>query len=107
MTHFEHHVNIQRVHTEPVVLDIGQDSGGLVIYTAADRRGTEIEISRAGQYDRRMHTDVAERRINGRTVFAAVYLPLPAGDYTIWGPGLARPTTITLKAGIVNEVDWR
>jgi hypothetical protein len=55
----------------------------------------------------RIHTDVAERRVNGRSMFVAIYLPLPAGDYIIWDPDPERPTRITLKPGIVNELDWR
>ncbi|MGH2516159.1 MAG: hypothetical protein ACRDHP_10940, partial [Ktedonobacterales bacterium] len=105
MTHAEHHT--PHVHTAPVVLDIGADTGGLIIYTSAQHLGSEIEISPAGLDSQRVHTDVAERRLNGRTLYAAVYLPLPAGDYTIWGPDPAHPTTLALQPGIVNEVDWR
>jgi len=32
----------------------------------------------------RTHVDVAERRFNGRTMYAAVYPPMPAGAYTVW-----------------------
>ena len=53
------------------------------------------------------HTDVAEWRVNSRSMFVVVYLPLPTGDYTIWDPDPERPTRITLKPGIVNELDWR
>jgi hypothetical protein len=96
-----------RVRTQPVVLDIGEDTGGLVIYTGPELRGREIEISLCGAGTSRVHTDVAERRVNGRTLYAAVYLPMPAGNYTIWGPDPDVPTTVTIAAGIVAEVDWR
>ncbi len=100
-------IHAERVHTMPVVLDIGAGTGGLVIYTGAERRGTEIEVSPRHDDARRVHTDVAERRMNGRTLYAAVYLPLPAGDYTIWGPDPARPSRVTIPDGRVTEIDWR
>ncbi|WIG61354.1 MAG: hypothetical protein OJF49_004102 [Ktedonobacterales bacterium] len=97
----------QRIHTAPVVLDIGEHTGTLVIYTRADRCGTEIEVSPRHDDIRRVHTDVAERRFNGRSMFAAVFLPFPAGDYTIWGPDPQHPTAITIVSGAVTELDWR
>src|SRR5262245_19915998 len=96
-----------RVYREPVVLDIGEDVGGLIIYTTETARGRELEVSPKSDDSRRVHTDVAERRFNGRTVFAAVYLPLVAGDYTIWGPDPTCPTEVTIVGGTVIEVDWR
>ena len=39
-------------------------------------------------------------------MFAAVYLSLPTGDYIIWGPDPERPTRITRKPGILNELVW-
>ena len=96
-----------RVRTQPVVLDIGENTGGLVIYTRPELRGRAIEISPRGVDTSRVHTDVAERRVNGRTLFAAVYLPMPAGEYLIWGPDPDTPTTVTIAAGAVAEVDWR
>jgi hypothetical protein len=72
-----------RMRTQPVVLDIGEDTGGLVIYTGPELRGREIEISPRGADTSRVHSDVAEWRVNGRTLYAAVYLPMPAGAYAI------------------------
>jgi len=96
-----------RVHTEPVVLDIGEGTGGLIIYAGEALRGREIEVSLQHDDSMRVHTDIAERRFNGHTVFAAVYLPLPAGDYTIWGPDPNRPREVAIVGGTVATVDWR
>lgn len=102
-----HERPVARVHTEPVVLDIGQDMGALAIYTDEALRGKEIEISPKDDAARRVHTDVAERRVNGRPIFAAVFPPLPAGEYTVWGPDPHHPTDVTIIAGTVAEVHWR
>ncbi|MGH2485870.1 MAG: phospholipase [Ktedonobacterales bacterium] len=96
-----------RLHTEPVVLDIGQDTGGLVIYTRPEFVGVEIEISPRGDGSQRTHTDVAERQVRDRTICAAVYLPMPAGEYDVWGPDPGQPTPCVIVAGTVTQLDWR
>jgi len=100
-------MHVVRVHTEPVVLDIGEGTGGLIIYTGEEFRGREIEISKKPDDSARVHTEIAERRCNGQMVFAALYLPLVAGAYTIWGPDPHRPTEVTIVGGAIAEVDWR
>jgi len=94
-----------RVHSESVVLDIGQDIGAL-IYTEAELRGREIEVSPTGRA-RRVHIEVLERRINGRPVFAAVFPKLRAGDYDIWENAPNPSGTVTIVGGVVTTVDWR
>jgi len=95
-----------RVHTESVVLDIGDDVGALVLYTLPHLHGREIEVSPLGQDSQRVHTAVLERRANGRTLFAAVYAELREGRYRIWGDDARLPSEVTIEAGRVAEVDW-
>lgn len=95
---------VERVHTEHAVLDIGQDIGALVIYTREEHRGKEIEVSLKGNDSKRIHTAIHERKVNGRTIFAGVFLALPAGNYIIW----VHPSSeITIVGGHVAEVSWR
>lgn len=96
-----------RVHTGPVVLDIGQDTGGLVIYTRPELVGVEIEISPRVDSSQRTHTDVAERGVRDRVICAAVYLPMKAGAYDVWGPDPSQPTPCEIVAGAVTQLDWR
>lgn len=97
--------HIDRVHPERVVLDIGQDVGALMIYTEAALRGREIEVSPRGSAAR-VHVEVLERSINGRTVFAAVFPGLRAGDYDIWENAPNSSGTVTVVGGEVATVDW-
>jgi hypothetical protein len=90
-----------------IMLDIGDDAGALVIYAPHDLRGTEIEISPAGQDASRQHVDILERKIDERSVCAAVFPSLSPGDYTIWRPGGHSPERVTITAESVTEVDWR
>ena len=99
--------HVARVHTENVVLDIGDDMGSLVIYTQETLRGAEIELVNIESSTRRTHVDVAERRHNGRVIFAAVYPPVPAGDYTIWVDYVTPAGEVTIVGGEVAQLDWR
>jgi hypothetical protein len=93
----------ERIHTEHAVLDIGQDVGALVIYTGKELLGKEIEVSLKGNDTKKIHTAIHERKVNGRTVFAGVFLALVAGDYII----RALPSReVTITGGHVTEVDW-
>jgi hypothetical protein len=99
--------HVQRVHTEPVVLDIGVDTGSVIIYTGPEMLGVEIEISPRADPTQRTHTDVAERRASGKTIYAAVSLPMPEGDYLLWGPDPEQPTLCAIVAGTITQLDWR
>ncbi len=96
-----------RIHSETVVLDIGQNVGALIIYTTAELRGREIEVSPQGKDAARVHVEVLERRINGQPVFAAVFPGLRAGDYNIWENAPNRCSSVTIVGGRVAAVDWR
>ena len=94
----------ERVHTENAVLDIGEDIGALVIYTGKEMLGKEIEVSRISNDALRIHTAVLERKVDGRTLFAALFLELPEGDYIT----LTTPSSeITIIGGQVVEMDWQ
>ena len=95
---------VERVHTENAVLDIGEDIGALVIYTGREMLGKEIEVSPKGNDTQKTHTAVLERKVNGRTTFAALFLALPEGEYIT----LSTPSSeITIIGGQVTELDWR
>ena len=96
-----------RIHSESVVLDIGQDIGALIVYTAAELRGREIEISPHGRVAPRVHVEVLERRVSGRPVFAAVFPSLRAGEYDIWNGAPNPAGTVTVVGGEVATLDWR
>lgn len=90
-----------------VVLDIGEDVGALVLYTPPAYAGREIEMSPAGDDDRRTHTGVHPRRLGGRTFYAAVYPALRAGVWRLWTDDSGLPDRVTITGGVVTELDWR
>jgi hypothetical protein len=96
----------QRVSGGPVVLDIGEDTGALVIYTGDELRGMQIDLSPRANLSLRVHTDVHARDLNGRQISAAVFASLPEGEYHIWkdGPGAGQ---VAIAGGSVAQLDWR
>jgi len=92
-----------------VMLDLGADTGALVLYTPADLLGREIEISPGAPHAPvapRTHASVRERPGNHGTRYAAVYAGLAAGDYTIWQDHDTPASTVTIAGGQVTSHDW-
>jgi hypothetical protein len=87
-----------------VALDIGGGCGALVLYPSDRFRGREIEISRVGGGDRRVHTGVHERRADTRTLLTAVFGSLAAGDYLVWEDDVTPGPVVTVPDGSVAEV---
>lgn len=95
------------VRTEHAVLDIGEQIGALVIYTQADMLGRQIDVTGKDRHTARTHTDVLERRFNGKTFHAALFAALPEGVYSIW-INLTTPIgEVRITGGQVAEIDWR
>jgi len=89
-----------------VVIDIGEDVGGLVLYTPHTDLGREIEVSPVGSTGRRIHAAVRERRLATGSRYCVVYGGLIAGDYTIWKDETTPAGTVTVVGARVTELDW-
>ena len=87
-----------------VVADIGDDVGALVLYTAPEQCGVEIDIEPVGRPAGRTHVAVRERQLVTGSVYAAFYPDLAAGEYTLLLPDGARPDSI--DGGTVTEIAW-
>jgi hypothetical protein len=94
------------IHRRPVVLDIGEGVGALVVHTSSALVGREIEISPRDNAARRTHVGVLLRDMGGRCVAAAVFPTLPAGAYSLWRDVLTEEDVV-IQAGGVVERDWR
>ncbi|MDQ6746363.1 MAG: phospholipase [Actinomycetota bacterium] len=98
---------VARPHPEPVVLDIGGDTGALIVYAEAEFTDTPIEVSPAGADGEKFHQHVLERPIPSGTSYAAVFDKITAGSYTLWLHGQPRVRDCKIAGGTVTEVDWR
>jgi hypothetical protein len=90
-----------------VVMELGADTGALILYTPADMDGAEIEISRADEPGaRRTHSLVRQRQLPTVTKYAAVYPDLRAGQYTIWLDEHTAAAAATITGGHVTNCHW-
>lgn len=91
-----------------VVLDIGGDMGGAVVYAPEALAGSEIEIRRAGALWDGRHVAVRERRLPGGPCWAALFPALPQGDYEarLKGDPSSPVLLVSVEGGRVASVDW-
>ena len=90
-----------------VVMDVGGDTGALILYTPAKMDGREIEISRDGHPGtRRTHSQVRARHMASVTRHAAVYPGLHAGEYTIWDTQDRPAASVVITGGEVTSCRW-
>lgn len=90
-----------------VVLDIGGNTGALVIVTGPEWHGREIEISPKDQDTQtRTHVAVRERHISSGVRYSAVFPALPAGPYTIWRTRTEPAGTVVVAGATVTEIEW-
>ena len=89
-----------------VLLELGAETGALVLYTPADLLGAEIEISPGTPGAVRTHAAVRARPAPSGTRYAAVYEGLAAGGYTIWRDRDTPAGQATITGGQVTSFHW-
>ena len=104
--HDHDHTAAHRPHAEPVVLELGEELGALVVYTNRALLHHEIEISPEGDDGDRSHKDVLERVVAGRSRYAAVFDKVRSGTYTLWHRNVAMTRGATVVGGTVAALDW-
>jgi hypothetical protein len=82
------------------------DIGALMLVADARWSEREVEVSPVGEDERRTHTAIHERVVNGETRYVGVYPALAEGEYRVWvdEPGLA--SRVTIRGGEVATLDW-
>jgi hypothetical protein len=88
-------------HLDNLILDIGADTGALVINAAIDRDQAEVEISPVGGEQKRTHNIVRRRDAPSGVVYAAVFPAVPAGEYVVWADATTPAGTVTVHGGRV------
>jgi hypothetical protein len=105
--HHHHHHDAHEVRAQPVVLDLGDGIGALIVHTDPELLGAEVEISPAGRDSDRQHKEVLERALGPQTATVLVYDNLPEGDYTLWLDDEPWARGVHVASGQVAELDRR
>lgn len=105
--HAHVHHDVGSIRTQPVVLDLGEGIGALIVRTGPDMLGIEIEISPADDDGDRQHKQVLRRMLGPTAVPVLVYDNLPEGDYTLWLDETEPVRGIHIAGGQVAELDRR
>jgi hypothetical protein len=101
--HHHHHHESSDVRPQPVVLDLGDGVGALIIHTGPELLGEEIDISPGDDDGRRQHKQVLRRLLGPQETTCLVYDNLPEGEYTVWLPGEPR-RGVQVRGGEVSEL---
>jgi hypothetical protein len=94
--------------TGDVVLELGGSIGAAVIYTGPDLEGDELEIRPAGAPWIGTHVAVRERRLESGPRWAALFMPLHAGNYQVRVKDEPTSPTVsmTIRGGHIAHVEW-
>lgn len=102
----DHHHHASDIRSQPVVLDLGDGIGALIVYTGPELLGVEVEISPAGDDTTRQHKQVLQRTMGTEVVNVLVYDNLAEGEYTLWR-GETPTRGVHVAGGSVAELSWR
>jgi hypothetical protein len=91
---------------DALVLDIGIDTGALLVRAPSSWIGTELDVTLAGSpRSHHLHLLVRRLRAPGGEVVAGVLPSLPAGLYTVWEPSGSVAGTAVVEGGRVTSID--
>jgi len=105
--HPHHHHDAHEVRAQPVVLDLGDGVGALIVHTDPELLGVEVEISPSDDDADRQHKEVLQRAMGAGTVTVLVYDNLAEGEYTLWVDGEPWARGVHVTGGQVAQLDWR
>jgi len=90
---------------EALLLDIGGDTGALVVQAPEAWIGVELDVTREGEA-RSHHRHLLVRRLRAGTgeVVAGVLPTLREGRYTVWGPAGTAVASVGITGGSVTSV---
>jgi len=90
-----------------VVLELGPDTGALILYTPRALDGLEIEVSPPGLVaGPRTHAQVRQRLLAASMQYAAVYPELSAGEYIVWRDAATPALKVEVAGGRVTTASW-
>jgi len=109
MAEHEHH-QMENPHAGqgPVLLDIGEDVGAVVVTMPPALVGIEVEARRVDRSQHPLpHVGVVARQVGDALVHSAVFAGLPEGDYELYQrPSGPVRLTVHVAGGRVTNATW-
>jgi hypothetical protein len=87
----------------PVVVDIGDGVGALIVHTDPALLGHELHVRKIGQIHT-THTGVWERELGDQKIVVAVFLALDEGRYSLLDLDGHPTTEVIIESGRVAEL---
>lgn len=88
------------------MINVGDDTGALVLWSSVERHGVEIEIHPVSDPSARTHVWVLPREGRDGVVHAAIFPCLLTGDYAVLGPDGTVSQTINVPPNKVTYTSW-
>ena len=101
------HQHTREMRTGHPVLDIGDETGGVIFLTPSELCWQEVEIAANDRPDVKTHTDVTERLLADGIIYTGVFPPLPTGEYHVCRPIARAGERFSITSGRVTQIDWR
>lgn len=93
--------------SQAVVLDVGENSGALILRSSAQREGIEVEIHPSATPDKRTHVWVLPREgRDGEKVYAAIFPSLAPDSYSVLEMDGSVSSVIDVLANCVTYGSW-
>jgi hypothetical protein len=96
-----------RAATGPIVVDIGEGRGALVLTSDEESSGYEVEIARLDDASTRTHVYVLPRAVDGGTIHAAVFPSLPKGTYVVFDLSGRGAQILDVSSGRITSARWQ
>ena len=94
-----HHHDAAEVRAQPVVLDLGDGVGALIVHTDPELLGVEVEISPAGDDGDRQHKEVLRRALGPTSRHVLVYDNLRRATTRSGSTTMRSPVASTSRTG--------
>ena len=91
-------------------LHVAKDKGAIVVYAGKSLVGATVQLSSGfdiTQLNPVSAASIIERKIENQTLFLAMFPIVELGNYTVYTESRKQPSSVSVFAGYITEVDWR
>lgn len=90
-----------------VMINVGSDTGALVLHSSAERAGIEVHVYPMSDPSRRTHVWVLPREGRDGVVYAAIFPSLAIGDWAVLNEDGSVAMVVAVPPNKVTQAEWR